>query len=82
MRLASLMRVRFFKHQLRNYANTKLDSIAGQMHALKTGGIAGAPPQKKKKKPVQKDESSDEESDTDGEEAEDTSETDTDTDEE
>ncbi|KAL5326751.1 hypothetical protein ACEPPN_004440 [Leptodophora sp. 'Broadleaf-Isolate-01'] len=58
------------------------DSIAGQMHALKTGGIAGAPPQKKKKKPVQQAESSDEESDTDGEEAEDTSETDTDTDEE
>ncbi|KAG4430635.1 hypothetical protein IFR05_013884 [Cadophora sp. M221] len=58
------------------------DSIAGQMHALKTGGIAGAPPQKKKKKPVQEAESSDEESDTDGEEAEDTSETDTDTDEE
>ncbi|KAH7360722.1 Sec63 Brl domain-containing protein [Rhexocercosporidium sp. MPI-PUGE-AT-0058] len=58
------------------------DSIAGQMHALKTGGIAGAPPQKKKKKPVQQEESSDEESNTDGEEAEDTSETDTDTDEE
>ncbi|PVH86999.1 hypothetical protein DL98DRAFT_510442 [Cadophora sp. DSE1049] len=57
------------------------DSIAGQMHALKTGGIAGAPAPKKKKKPVQ-DEESDEESDTDGEVAEDTSETDTDTDEE
>lgn len=57
------------------------DSIAGQMHALKTGGIAGAPAPKKKKKPVQ-EESSDEESDTDGEVAEDTSETDTDTDEE
>ncbi|KAK0129656.1 secretory subunit [Cadophora gregata f. sp. sojae] len=57
------------------------DSIAGQMHALKTGGIAGAPAPKKKKKPVQ-EESSDEESDTDGEVADDTSETDTDTDEE
>ncbi|PMD20256.1 hypothetical protein NA56DRAFT_671394 [Hyaloscypha hepaticicola] len=56
------------------------DSLAGQMNALKTGGLTGAPP-KKKKKPVA-EESSDEESNTDGEEAEDTSETDTDTDEE
>jgi len=54
------------------------DSIAGQMHALKTGGLSGAP-QKKKKKPAE--ESSDEESGTD-EEVEDESETDTDTDEE
>ncbi|CZS94039.1 hypothetical protein WAI453_001376 [Rhynchosporium graminicola] len=60
------------------------DSIAGQMHALKSGGVSGAPATKKKKKPVQvqEDESSDEESNTDGEEADDTSETDTDTDEE
>jgi len=56
------------------------DSLAGQMNALKTGGLSGHPP-KKKKKSVD-DESSDEESDTDGEVAEDTSETDTDTDEE
>ncbi|CZR66153.1 related to translocation protein SEC63 [Phialocephala subalpina] len=56
------------------------DSIAGQMAALKSGGLS-APPPKKKKKPVVEDDS-DEESDTDGEAAEDTSETDTDTDEE
>lgn len=56
------------------------DSIAGQMHALKTGGLSGPAPSKKKKKQVE-DESSDEESNTD-EEADDTSETDTDTDEE
>lgn len=56
------------------------DSLAGQMNALKTGGISGAPPTKKKKKPVV-EESSDDESNTD-EEADDTSETDTDTDEE
>lgn len=54
------------------------DSLAGQMNALKTGGLS-APP-KKKKKLVE--ESSDEESNTEGEEADDTSETDTDTDEE
>lgn len=60
--------------------NNITDSLAGQMNALKTGGLTGAPP-KKKKKPVA-EESSDEESNTDGEEAEDTSETDTDTDEE
>lgn len=64
-----------------NNTNTNTDSIAGQMQALKTGGIAGAPAPKKKKKQVV-EESSDEESNTDGEEAEDTSETDTDTDEE
>jgi translocation protein SEC63 len=56
------------------------DSLAGQMNALKTGGLTGPPP-KKKKKPVAQ-EPSDEESDTEGEEGEDTSETDTDTDEE
>lgn len=56
-----------------------VDSLAGQMNALKTGGISGPPPQKKKKKPVE--ESSDDDSNTD-EEANDTSETDTDTDEE
>ena len=60
--------------------NNITDSLAGQMNALKTGGLTGPPP-KKKKKPVA-EESSDEESNTDGEEAEDTSETDTDTDEE
>ncbi|KAK0124489.1 secretory subunit [Cadophora gregata] len=71
----------FHETYIANTANFKIDSIAGQMHALKTGGIAGAPAPKKKKKPVQ-EESSDEESDTDGEVADDTSETDTDTDEE
>lgn len=53
-----------------------IDTLAGQMQALKTG----APP-KKAKRPV-KQLSSEEESDTDGEAGEDTSETDTDTDEE
>ena len=54
------------------------DSIAGQMNMLKNGG---APPPRRKKQVVQ--DSSDEESDTDGEQAaDDTSETDTDTDEE
>ncbi|KAF4637891.1 hypothetical protein G7Y89_g183 [Cudoniella acicularis] len=53
------------------------DSLAGQMHALKTGA---PPPAKKKKKPVD-EESSEEESNTE-EEVDDTSETDTDTDEE
>ncbi|KIN06135.1 hypothetical protein OIDMADRAFT_38491 [Oidiodendron maius Zn] len=52
------------------------DSIAGAMNSLKTGN---APP-KKKKKPAD-EESSEEESDTEGEEKDDTSETDTDTDE-
>lgn len=60
-------------------ANSRVDSIAGQMHALKTGGLSGPPATKKKKKTAQ--ESSDEESATD-EEEEDDSETDTDTDEE
>ncbi|KAG0646853.1 Translocation sec63 [Hyphodiscus hymeniophilus] len=54
------------------------DSLAGQMNALKTGGISSPPPQRKKKKV---EVSSDDESNTD-EEADDTSETDTDTDEE
>jgi translocation protein SEC63 len=72
---------KFHLSQFRDsYANSTTDSLAGQMNALKTGGLTGPPP-KKKKKPVA-EESSDEESDTDGEEAEDTSETDTDTDEE
>lgn len=53
------------------------DSLAGQMHALKTGS---APPPKRKKKPAD-EESSEEESGTD-EEAADTSDTNTDTDEE
>ena len=59
--------------------HTILDSLAGQMNALKTGGLASPQPQRKKKKPIE--ESSDDESNTD-EEAGDTSETDTDTDEE
>lgn len=50
-----------------------IDSIAGQMQALKTG----QPPKKKARKPSE--ESSDEESDTDGD-AGDTSDTNTETD--
>jgi len=50
------------------------DSLAGQMNALKTGGLSGVPPPRKKKAAA---DSSDDDSDTDGEEA---SETDTDTD--
>jgi translocation protein SEC63 len=60
--------------------DSDLDSLAGQMNVLKSGGISVPPPQKKKKKPAV-EESSDDESNTD-EEADDTSETDTDTDEE
>jgi translocation protein SEC63 len=52
-----------------------LDSLAGQMQALKTG----VPPAKKKKSAAQDDSSEDDESDTDGD-VDDTSETDTDTD--
>jgi len=55
------------------------DSIAGQMAALKQGGLTGPPPKKKKRTAV---EESDDGSDTEGEAADDTSETDTDTDEE
>lgn len=62
-------------------ANAELDSLAGQMQAMKTG----APPKKKPKKKVEKvdkvEETTDEESDSE-EEADDTSDTDTDTDEE
>jgi translocation protein SEC63 len=77
----SLMRVcRSFYYSLKSNTNTITDSIAGQMHALKTGGVSGSAPSKKKKKTTV-EESSDEESNTD-EEADDTSETDTDTDEE
>jgi translocation protein SEC63 len=78
----SQMRVGFIQHtsHIRILIAHTIDSLAGQMNALKTGGLTGPPP-KKKKKPV-KEESSDEESDTEGEETEDTSETDTDTDEE
>ena len=68
---------------LRYKANVKvIDSLAGQMNALKTGGVSGlgAPPKRPRKR-IAADESSDEESDTEGE-AEDTSETDTDTDSE
>ncbi|KAI9870039.1 MAG: secretory subunit, partial [Pleopsidium flavum] len=54
------------------------DSLAGQVNALKTGGLTGPPPKRKARKQVQ-EESSEEESDTEGEE-EDASETDTDTD--
>jgi translocation protein SEC63 len=79
MILVSLMRVRISTLNCEERrANDYPDSLAGQMNALKTGGLS-APP-KKKKKLVE--ESSDEESNTEGEEADDTSETDTDTDEE
>ncbi|KFX93167.1 hypothetical protein O988_06955 [Pseudogymnoascus sp. VKM F-3808] len=54
------------------------DSLAGQMQAMKTGGITGAPPKKKSKKKVE--ESSDEESDSEAEDEEIPSDTDTDTD--
>ncbi|ELR04353.1 secretory subunit [Pseudogymnoascus destructans] len=54
------------------------DSLAGQMQAMKTGGITGAPPKKKSKKKVE--ESSDEESDSEEEEGDIPSDTDTDTD--
>lgn len=57
-------------------ANRCLDSLAGQMNALKTGGLSGPPPKRKSKKAA---EESDDESDTEGE-VEETSETDTDTD--
>ncbi|KAI9849134.1 MAG: secretory subunit [Sclerophora amabilis] len=57
------------------------DSLAGQMNALKTGGVVGAEPSgKRKKKPVVDDSSDDDESNTEGEEGDDTSDTDTDTD--
>ncbi|KAI9741735.1 MAG: secretory subunit [Cirrosporium novae-zelandiae] len=55
------------------------DSLAGQMQALKTGGLSGAPPKKKSKKKV--DQSSDSDSDTEEEESETDTDTDTDTDE-
>ncbi|MCJ1475504.1 secretory subunit [Lambiella insularis] len=55
------------------------DSLAGQMNALKTGGLSGPPPKTKRSKKAAVHESSDDESDTEGE-AEDTSATDTDTD--
>ncbi|KAI9735380.1 MAG: secretory subunit [Claussenomyces sp. TS43310] len=55
------------------------DSLAGQMQAMKTGGLAGAPPPRRKR-PAAREESTDDESDTEGEEADDTSETNTDTD--
>lgn len=66
-------------------ANASTDSIAGQMAALKTGGLS-APPKKKVKKLGKKVEeeggdSSEEESDTDGD-VTDTSETDTETEDE
>jgi translocation protein SEC63 len=69
----------------RNYqANVTADTIAGQMAALKTGGLTGAPPKKKKpaRKIEQVEESDEDESDTDGDAADDTSETDTETEDE
>ena len=56
--------------------NSSLDSLAGQMNALKSGGLTGPSPKRKSKKVV---EESDDESDTEGS-VDDTSETDTDTD--
>ncbi|KAL8838988.1 MAG: hypothetical protein Q9170_001918 [Blastenia crenularia] len=55
------------------------DSIAGQMSALKSGGLSGGS-QPRRKKRVHEVESSDDESDTEGDAGSDTSETDTDTD--
>ncbi|KAL9128294.1 MAG: hypothetical protein Q9217_002999 [Psora testacea] len=57
------------------------DSLAGQMSALKSGQLAGAPTASKTRKKIEEAEESDDESGTE-EEDEDTSETDTDTDEE
>jgi translocation protein SEC63 len=59
------------------------DSLAGQLQAMKTGGLTGPPPKKKMKKPVRKIEevASSDESDTDGS-VEETSETDTETEDE
>lgn len=58
-----------------------IDSLAGQMNALKTGGLGGAPPKKARKRVPREEESSDDESDTEGEAGGgETSETDTDTD--
>ena len=79
-----LKRVRFTstrKIAFTDFFFENLDSLAGQMSALKSGGVSGlaAPPKRPRKRgPV---ESSDEESDTEGE-AEDTSETDTETEDE
>jgi translocation protein SEC63 len=58
-------------------SSSLLDSLAGQMNALKTGGLSGAPTPRKKK--VVADTSDDSDIDTDEEEASDTD-TDTDTD--
>ncbi|KAL9040931.1 MAG: hypothetical protein Q9214_004292, partial [Letrouitia sp. 1 TL-2023] len=58
----------------------QIDSLAGQMNALKTGGLSGGTQQKRRKKQVQEVESSDDDSDTEGEAADDTSDTNTDTD--
>ncbi|KAL8733143.1 MAG: hypothetical protein Q9166_002335 [cf. Caloplaca sp. 2 TL-2023] len=55
------------------------DSIAGQMSALKTGGLSGSQ-QPRRKKRVPEMESSDDESDTEGDAGSDTSDTNTDTD--
>lgn len=66
-------------HEFHACTNNISDSIAGQMQAMKTGGLSGPPP-KKNKKAAAEEESSEEESNTDEEEA-DTSDTNTDTDE-
>ncbi len=55
------------------------DSLAGQMSALKTGGLSGNTPAKKPRKRIQAVEESDDESDTEGE-VDEESDTDTDTD--
>ncbi|KAL8806294.1 MAG: hypothetical protein Q9182_001441 [Xanthomendoza sp. 2 TL-2023] len=59
------------------------DSIAGQMSALKSGGVGGGGGSSRRKKKVQEVESSDDdESDTEGDAGDDTSDTNTDTDDE
>ena len=75
-----LLVVAFVREERADICEFCSDSIAGQMHALKSGTLGAAP--KKKKKIVKKEveeSSDDDESDTEGE-ADDTSETDTDTD--
>lgn len=71
----------FFPHRRISFSNLfpfTPDSLAGQMNALKSGGLSGAPPKRSRKHTPT--DSSDDESDTEGEAGNDTSETDTDTD--
>ena len=82
MRSVNRMKVSLNIHQYHEHEHLNVDSgadsLAGQMNALKTGGLSSPAPVKKTKKPVVV-ESDDDESDTDGEVG-DESDTDTDTD--